>query len=71
MQEYYGGDIGMSKVTSKKLVKARGNRRDTVEAMAVCIASLCNNNCANCSGGGSWHVQERTYLVMSIGKVSE
>ena len=58
----------MSKVTSKKLVKTRGSRRDTVEAMAICAPCGCNNNCANCSGGGSWHVQERTNLYTTMGR---
>lgn len=45
---------------NKKLVKTRGARRDTLEAM-VCTCSCnctCFSNCVNCSGGGSWQASE-------------
>lgn len=48
----------MSKKVNKKLVRTRGNRIDTVEAMAVYSGCACTYTCDNCSGGGSWRARE-------------
>ncbi len=37
----------------KKLVKTRNTRKDTLEAMKRCTCG-----CKNCSGGGSFSVEE-------------
>ncbi len=49
----------MSKTMGKKLVKIRGSRRDTVEAMSICKSKcVAWGNCTTCSGGGSWSASE-------------
>lgn len=46
---------------SRKLVKTRNSRIDTVN-----VLSTCSHNCSNCSGGGSWSVSEGSYKVKNI-----
>ncbi len=50
----------MGKKVNKKLVKTRGSRIDTVEAMSVYrgCGCTCTYTCDNCSGGGSWKARE-------------
>lgn len=45
---------------NKKLAKTRNSRMDTLEAMAC--NCHCNDPCLNCSGGGSFYVQQNIYI---------
>ena len=46
---------------NKKLIKSRSFRMDTLEAMVCKCVCSCSDPCANCSGGGSFYVEEHNY----------